>query len=254
MLIKIDSREKDLYNLCKLETENVLFETLAVGDIIICDDENNEKIIIERKTLYDLAASIKDGRYAEQSFRLNNCKLHNHHIIYLIEGNLEKYNPRRGRLEKSALLSAFTTITYFKGFSLHRTENLSETAEFILGYAKKLEKTKKSSYYECENTSKNDYVDVVSRVKSNNITQDNIGAIMISQIPRVSPTIALIIMKEYKTIEMLINALKENSKVLDNIMMETKGGKSRKISKTSIANIYNYLLPNSQSEISVTTK
>ena len=254
MLIKIDSREKDLYNLCKLETENVLFETLAVGDIIIYDDENNEKIIIERKTLYDLAASIKDGRYAEQSFRLDNCKLHNHHIIYLIEGNLEKYNPRKGRLEKSALLSAFTTITYFKGFSLHRTENLSETAEFILGYTKKLEKTKKSSYYEGENISKNNYVEVVSRVKRDNITQDNIGAIMISQIPRVSPTIALIIMKEYKTIGMLINALKENPKVLDNIMMETKGGKPRKISKTSTANIYNYLLPNSQSEISVITK
>ena len=157
-------------------------------------------------------------------------------------------------MEKSALLSAFTTITYFKGFSLHRTENLSETAEFILGYTKKLEKTKKSSYYEGENISKNNYVEVVSRVKRDNITQDNIGAIMISQIPRVSPTVALIIMKEYKTIGMLINALKENPKVLDNIMIETKGGKSRKISKTSTANIYNYLLPNSQSEISVITK
>ena len=88
MLIKIDTREKDLYNLCKLEAENVLFETLAVGDIIIYDDENNEKIIIERKTLYDLAASIKDGRYAEQSFILNNYTMHNHNIIYLIEFSL----------------------------------------------------------------------------------------------------------------------------------------------------------------------
>ena len=254
MLIKIDTREKDLYNLCKLEAENVVFETLDVGDIIICDNEGNEKVIIERKTLYDLASSIKDGRYAEQSFRLNNCKLHNHNIIYLVEGNLEKYNPRRGRLEKSALISAFTTITYFKGFSLHRTENLSETAEFILGYTKKLEKTNKLSYYENENSNKDNYVEVTSRVKRDNITQDNIGAIMLSQIPRVSPTIALIIMEKYKTIGILIDALKKNHKVLDDIMMETKGGKFRKISKTSTANIYNYLIPNINSEISVITQ
>ena len=254
MLIKIDTREKDLYNLCKLEAENVIFETLDVGDIIICDNEDNEKVIIERKTLYDLASSIKDGRYAEQSFRLNNCKLHNHHIIYLVEGNLEKYNPRRGRLEKSALISAFTTITYFKGFSLHRTDNLSETAEFILGYTKKLEKTNKLSYYETENSNKDNYVEVTSRVKRDNITQDNIGAIMLSQIPRVSPTIALTIMEKYKTIGILIDALKKNHKVLDDIMMETKGGKFRKISKTSIANIYNYLIPNINSEISVITQ
>ena len=104
MLIKIDTREKDLYNLCKLEYNDISFETLDLGDIIICDENNNEKLIIERKTLYDLASSIKDGRYAEQSYRLNNCELHNHNIVYLIEGNLSMYNPKRGRLEKSALL------------------------------------------------------------------------------------------------------------------------------------------------------
>ena len=254
MLIKIDTREKDLYNLCKLEAENVSFETLAIGDIIICDDENKEKIIIERKTLYDLATSIKDGRYAEQSYRLDSCELHNHNIIYLIEGNLERYNPKRGRLEKRALLSAFTTLTYFKGFTLHRTDNLSETADYIISCANKLHKTKKVSYYESDNKEKKSYVEVSSRVKKDNITQENIGAIMLSQIPNVSSAVALVIMKEYKTIGKLIEALGKNPKILENIMMETKGGKQRKVSKTSTANIYNYLLPNLQSEISVVTE
>ena len=57
-------------------------ETLLLGDVIITNDKDEEVLIIERKTLRDLAASIKDGRYLEQSFRLNNCNCHNHHIIY----------------------------------------------------------------------------------------------------------------------------------------------------------------------------
>lgn len=40
--------------------------------------------IIERKTADDLAASIMDGRYEEQKFRLKNCGINN--VIYLIEG------------------------------------------------------------------------------------------------------------------------------------------------------------------------
>ena len=254
MLIKIDTREKDLYNICKLESDNIIFETLPLGDIIIYDDNGSERVIIERKTLYDLASSIKDGRYTEQSYRLNNCEVHNHNIIYLIEGNLNMYNPKRGRLERSALLSAFTTITYFKGFSLHRTNDITETAEFILSYSNKLQKVGKPSYYskDAEPASQN-YVEVVNRVKSSNITRENIGTIMLSQIPKVSTAIALAVMKEYKTIEKLIDVLKTNPKVLNNITIETKTGKNRKISNTSISNIYNYLISDSLAEISVNT-
>ena len=53
-------------------------EQLAVGDIILENDKGEVVIIFERKTLYDLAASIRDGRYNEQSFRLNKENIHNH--------------------------------------------------------------------------------------------------------------------------------------------------------------------------------
>ena len=79
MNITIDAREKDLFAMCSLlnnDNNNITLkcEQLALGDSII-----GENVIIERKTLTDLAASIKDGRYREQSFRLkkaleeNNC-------------------------------------------------------------------------------------------------------------------------------------------------------------------------------------
>ena len=85
MLIKIDYRETDLFNECEKilisasasalsEYKNIkiLSCSIPLGDIIICNDDHEqpeEKIIIERKTLNDLAASIRDGRYTEQGFR-----------------------------------------------------------------------------------------------------------------------------------------------------------------------------------------
>jgi len=45
--------------------------------------------IVERKTADDLAASIVDGRYEEQKFRLKNCGINN--VIYLIEGKAGQY-------------------------------------------------------------------------------------------------------------------------------------------------------------------
>ncbi len=108
MLIKIDCREIKLQQLCHASLADagtdanlkLVSESLPLGDIIICDDYGNEKVLIERKSLADLAASIRDGRYSEQGFRLNQCSLHNHQIYYVIEGDLRHYRPFKGLPDK----------------------------------------------------------------------------------------------------------------------------------------------------------
>ena len=88
MFIKIDTREQELFTKCqqiiealpKFKDIKIISQTLPLGDIII-NDGINDCVIIERKTLTDLAASIKDGRYDEQSYRLNGLPHHNHNII-----------------------------------------------------------------------------------------------------------------------------------------------------------------------------
>ena len=135
MIIKIDTREVDLYNLCNQkmianETVNVVQETLPLGDIVICDKEDKELMVIERKTLRDLAASIVDGRYNEQSFRLNQLNLENHNIIYLIEGNISTFKTV-SRIDKNALLSSMVTLNYFKGFSVFRTFSIQEQSTYL---------------------------------------------------------------------------------------------------------------------------
>ena len=80
MKIQVDVREKKLIPLIKALNNdygyNIEIESkqLDLGDLIVCDDDNNELLIIERKTLTDLASSIRDGRYSEQSYRLNKAQ------------------------------------------------------------------------------------------------------------------------------------------------------------------------------------
>jgi ERCC4-type nuclease len=255
MELVLDCRERDLYNACtsliktnenfkdiKLSSKN-----LELGDIII-KDSDKELLIIERKSISDLVASIKDGRYTEQSFRLNALEHHNHNIIYLIEGSVGKYT------EKQMVFSAMFSMNYYKGFSVFRSFNLDETAYIVCNAALKMKKEKtKDPFYKnsevsqlsseiCdEEKEEPKYCSVIKKQKNANITPDNFGEIVLCQIPSVNSVTAIAIMKEYKTINNLIEKLKENSECLNNITYQTDKKQTRKISKTCIKNIVTFL-------------
>lgn len=276
MKIIIDYRENSLFNLCKSHIENnnikninLTMENLPLGDIIISSEET-EFVVIERKSLNDLASSIKDGRYQEQSFRLNNYNIHNHNIIYLIEGDWNDYNKSKfnQKMNQHTLMSSIISINYYKGFSLYRTQNITETALYIVYFADKLEReNKKKKGYYLNNTTiiteektilqNNDtennqqYCQVVKKVKKDNITIKNIGEIILSQIPNVSSQSAIAIMNKFKTIKELIKHLEEDDKCLDNIFIGTD--KPRRLSKTCKISIYKYLLQE-DNDIIVDTK
>ena len=273
MIIKVDIRETALLEKINnlIATMNVFknitikSETLPIGDIIICDNDI-EKIIIERKSVSDLLSSIKDGRYEEQSYRLNGLNHHNHNIVYLIEGDVNKnsYYKSRNDSEKLMAYSAMFSLNYYKGFSVFRSFSMDETAIIVLNMAYKLEKengTKKAFYKNPEiqvqveveveneqcvesNEEQNvkDYVSVIKKVKKENITPDNIGEIMLCQIPGISSVTALAIMEQYKTIPNLIKELETNNDCLKDISSTNSKGQVRKINKTSVANIVKFLL------------
>ena len=183
MLIKIDNREHELIRVCSQIIGNIentsiykgikiVIETLPIGDIILCDDDTSEKIIIERKSLADLSASIKDGRYAEQSYRLNGSLIHNHNIIYLIEGDLSKKtsNIFKENMDKTTLYSAMFSLNYYKGFSVLRSINTEESALIICNMAYKLNKSlKKNSFY-----SNSSSVNIFKNIESLEPTEDSI--------------------------------------------------------------------------------
>ena len=313
MIIKIDVREPELIKSCTylissmpcFKDLQLVTTTLPIGDIIICDDilseTENEKthteyLIIERKSLKDLCASIKDGRYEEQSYRLNGLPHHNHNIVYLIEGSMDRINMFKGIQEKIILYSSMVSINYFKGFSLWRSQNIEESALIVCNAAYKIAKgcrEQKIAYYKyvaptiskpsppqvvlpvvaietqdqpisvtpeespsstanapnIELTEEADtianekqYCSVVKKVKKENVTVNNIGEILLCQIPGISTVTALAVLATFKTLPNLITSIQNDKTCLNSVTYVTSTGQTRKISKSCIENIIKYLV------------
>jgi ERCC4-type nuclease len=263
MNIIIDNREKRLIKLVNalrdeygLKNLSIKVEKLDLGDVIIKKDKE-ELLVLERKSLNDLASSIKDGRYDEQSFRLANYSIHNHNIIYLIEGDLSTWEDKRRKMHSKTLYAALFSLNYYKGFSTIRTTGILDTAEYILRVADKLNREKnKKAYYSFnkkENINPQKYCEVVSKVKKENLTPENIGEIILSQIPSVNSTTSMAILKQHGSLFNLLNNLKKDQNCLDKLRYETKSGEMRRISKTSIRNIVKYLLYQKNNVIKIDT-
>ena len=254
-------------------------EQLAIGDIILGDNTGRDIIIFERKTLYDLAASIRDGRYNEQSFRLDKENIHNHNIVYIIEGDIERYIEKKGRVSKKTLISCMFSLLYYKGFSVFRTNSICETADVIIFFADKYYKTytkdkSRAPYYNIEiNMHKGEHEAVLSspttkgsddsddnekycaalkshKEKNEYITPDNINIIMLTCVPGISSKVATQLMREYKTIQNLLYQLEKTPDILNTFMIKTdcagQGGSEkttfRKINKTCVENIKKFLM------------
>ena len=186
-------------------------ERLPIGDVIISDTtkqgEEKDIVIFERKTLADLAASIRDGRYKEQSFRLIETAaatgFNTHHIVYIIEGDLARYDERHTQITKTALQSAMVSLMYYKGFSVIRTMNVCETADFILHFADKVAKEGPLSVADTGTAATatptaQAYSEVsAKKEKRDYITRENIGEIMLAQVPGISAKMAAAILAKY---------------------------------------------------------
>ena len=85
------------------------------------------------------------------------------------------------------------------------------------------------------------YCNVVKKVKKENVTPDNIGEIMLCQVPGISSVTAIAIMKQFPSFFHLLESCKNDPKCLENLKY-TSNGKIRKISKTSIASIFKYFI------------
>lgn len=279
MKIIIDEREHAVYEKCDAivnyqgnsTTIQLSKKVLPLGDILITTDEDKDVMLIERKTLADLLSSIKDGRYEEQSHRLiHSSGIHSHCVLYLIEGIMTQL---RTQIEKKTIFSAMTSLNYFKGFSVCRTSSLQETAEYIVWMAQKIDRNFSKGilpFYlnvprntisnpDIENLDSNtvenavfldsqssqipqNYCTVVKKVKKDNITPNNIGEIILCQIPGISSVTAIAIMKQFdSSFPKFMEEMKQNPQCLDMIVIETNG-KKRKINKPSIQNIIHFLL------------
>jgi crossover junction endonuclease MUS81 len=248
----IDNREKDLIKLLQDRKIEFKCENLELGDILFEDpddslpddslpddslpeDKRTKLLIIERKTVNDLMASIKDGRHREQKMRLLKKQADGVHIYYLIEGNLAYHKS------KDTLYSSILNTMMRDNIKIIFTRNIEETITYLLKFSSKLDFCKKVCSE--ENKSKTNYLDTIKSCKKDNLTKIICYQAMLKQIPGVSTNCAESISLIYPTMNDLLtkynelNDEDEKKYLLANIMI-----KKRKFGKKLSEKIYEFLI------------
>lgn len=182
--VRVDVRECKLIKL--LEAEDIIFEQvqLPIADIVI-SYEGTVIAAIERKTVSDLCASIKDSRYKEQKERLSKAYSRDA-IMYVVEG---EWNDHLDEMAKGAIIN---TMLRDK-IKVFMTPSISGTARFLCDIYKRIEK--KPNTYTCNEHGASDYVDSLSQVASIAKKRDlmdtrTFSILSLSLIPGVSKVIA----------------------------------------------------------------
>ena len=209
MPIWIDYREKALLKICPEAKEH----SPPVGDIWIGDlsgaDLLSGGIILERKTVADLEASIIDGRYTEQRGRLlAYAQTHNVVIGYVIEGSLAR-NQGGGRLKDSALLKHITRLQLHHKIPVFQTASLVETANLTRLLAEQVADPKHKGEFLFTNTGSNSSSSAVALSYNKGTCRDSPDAFLVgvlTQCRGISETLALILQKKFGGLEGIMAA------------------------------------------------
>lgn len=183
-MLTIDRREKRL-----LEVYDAphAVETLDVGDFI-CRYED-KTWIGERKTVQDLAASLKDGRWHEQTARLlaSGCK-----VVFIVEGDLKSV-----QFSYESLIGAAVNTELRRNCHMFRTWDIWETALLLKHLVSKMQ---------CCSTSAPNGLRLVSKRKRDADTETCYMR-MLMCVPSVSENVAKALLKRFGTLPNLQRAL-----------------------------------------------
>lgn len=238
LILNIDNREPVLIKeYFQKKTDNIhsKFSNLQQGDFIISfktDLIDDILLIIERKSIEDLLASVKDNRYIEQSNRyslLENIGCTKYVVYYIIEGNINKYS--KDSIEYKTIYSCIFSLSYKKGFTVLQTSNVNETINIIEHFYSKLYKEIKSTKETKESTEQN------FLIKKPSVKQEDIDIYMLNLVPGIGFNTAKEILSNYnKSFYEFWKALKNSEVDLEAIKIN-----NRKLSKNIVKNIKMYL-------------
>ena len=241
----IDNRETELIE--KLQDKNIKFsvEQLEAGDILYKKGEE-VILIIERKSVNDLKASICDGRGREQKARLLGSTP-KERIMYLIEGSLDKpLESKISGVPVSTLVGSLINTQLRDGIKVYKTYSMNESVEFICKLHDKIEKDGDEYFNEKEqNISSVEYAATLKKSKKANMTPSVWFIAQLSLIPQVTEKVAVEIIKKYPTARELIKVYESTPehlipKLLADIKFPLKNEKSRRIGDKISERIYQF--------------
>lgn len=194
ILIQVDSREKDLYEIIKTQTEfPVSSMSLEIGDIMIVNSEK-PLLVLERKSLADLAASNRDGRYREQRARLLSMRGQGIAIAYLLEaGNGWSTDLNRvwqGNVAETLLFTLIARLQLHYGIPVITSKDVPGSKTLILHLCRMLKEkpdlfTPNSGILADATLAAGAYTEALSAQKSANRGLKRVAAGMLCAIPGI---------------------------------------------------------------------
>ena len=161
--------------------------------------------------------------------------------------------------DKKKVYSCIASLNYFKGFSVMRTLSMGETAQLLFNMSEKIgrELGKNHNPDLAGNPNPNSltgnpnpepfnksapepYCSVVKSSKKANISRENIGEIILCQIPGISSVTAVALMKPFASFAEFLDKVRSDPAYLEGITTENKG-KTRKLGSNVVSGIKQFL-------------
>ncbi len=213
VVLLLDYREikktshKNLYKAFKQSGIKCEKRNLDLGDIMWIHRSMNGSttteividFIVERKKVDDLAASLEDGRYKEQKFRLRRSGLKN--LVYLVEGSFDAHQM----VDKFEMELALTQIE--DSFFIQRTQNEDDTAAYLIHVTRHFHDLVKANNIVPFTTGITYEEFSGSASKSKNLRVSDLFAKQLIQFPSCTAEKAADIVQQYPTPKSLLNKL-----------------------------------------------
>ena len=127
--VTVDSRERTLLTIFRAHSDGFDVASLPVGDVHV-EYADGRSWVCERKTAADLAASLVDGRWKEQTSRLFSCSKK---VYIIIEGDLRSTDGMYKHV-----FGAWLNMS-LRGVDVLRTWDANETFATLVSMIQKLE-------------------------------------------------------------------------------------------------------------------
>lgn len=190
----IDTREHDAIAL--LHDVPIEIKQLPVGDIWIGD------LIIERKSIRDLEASILDGRYREQRGRiLAYCQENKTQPLYILEGSLSSHT---GRLTTAVIMKFINRLVFHYHMPVVQTGSLVETVELLKTIQEQQQEKPESLQRKTDLIKVADGLHVQKKVNAQDPRQFSIACL--SQTPGVSVKMAEALVEAFGSLKGVMEA------------------------------------------------
>ncbi len=192
VVINVDSREKNSSILRSLKKRKVNINRTQMD---IGDYQLSERCIVEYKTKEDFINSLVDGRLLKQLKGMTSYEK----PIIIVEGNEDIYSIRK--VHQNAIRGLISTITIDFGIPIIYTKNSVDTSGYLYMIAKREQKKLGKEFMPHNEKETGNLFSEIRYV--------------VSSLPGIGPTLAIPLLKKFRTIKNLVNSTEKDLEMVD---------------------------------------